>query len=69
MNMNCVVCREPVQMRHGAFREIVGWEEIRKDGGANKIVDRVTTGQVMHHACRLPSRDKNQGVMFDEDFT
>jgi len=53
MNGDCVECGEEVTMRAGAYRQIVGWEELRKDGGANKIVDRVTTGQVMHHACRV----------------
>ena len=67
MKGNCTVCRQPVDVRRDRWlREITGWEELRSGGGANKIVDRVTTGQMMHSACRLPSRDKNQGVMFDE---
>lgn len=49
----CTVCELPVNinLRYGAQRRVTGWEELRKEGGANKIVDRVLTGEWRHTAC------------------
>jgi hypothetical protein len=60
LDQKCVECGDFVKMNSGAYRQITGWEEIRGQGGANKIVGRVTTGQVMHHAC-LTSKRSNPG--------
>jgi len=35
----------------GSFREITGWEEVRKGGGANKITLRKETGRVVCPGC------------------
>jgi hypothetical protein len=48
----CVVCGESVNVRQmGAHRAVTGWEELRGDGGANKIVLRKETGRWAHRGC------------------
>jgi hypothetical protein len=48
----CFQCGDPVEWRRvGAHREVIGWEEIRSDGGANKIVGRKETGRWAHKSC------------------
>ncbi len=49
----CVNCGQGVNVNgSGWLREIMGWEETRRQGGANKIVGRVVTGRVMHKSCQ-----------------
>ena len=52
----CVICDEEIDLsvRSGWARRIDGWEEVRRGGGANKIVRRRTHGQVAHVACLDP---------------
>jgi hypothetical protein len=66
MDGDCVRCGEEVRMNtYGHYRQIIGWEETRNKGGANKITDRVTTGQVMHRACMVKRHQHpGQGNMF-----
>lgn len=47
----CPFCREEVPKGHGALRAVTGWEEVRKGGGANKIVGRRETGEWAHSWC------------------
>lgn len=49
----CVRCGKFVTMETGAYRQVLGWEELRHQGGANKITDREPTGQVMHRGCMV----------------
>lgn len=54
MKIHCWFCDEELALtRHvsGTMREITGWEELRRGGGANKIVRRRTTGKWAHRAC------------------
>lgn len=64
-NQLCVKCGEHVVMQTGAYRQVIGWEEVRKSGGANKVTERVTTGQVMHRSCMVKrNHHPGQGEMF-----
>lgn len=49
----CAVCGDEVKVgkRQGWAREVIGWEEVRSSGGANKIMLRNVTGRVMHMVC------------------
>ncbi len=49
----CIECGLEINIRakSGWMREITGWEEVRKGGGANKIANRETTGRVAHPYC------------------
>ena len=62
-----MACGDPVDQRGtGWYRQVIGWEEKRKGGGANKIAGRVTTGQVLHRACMTKQRQHpGQGTMFE----
>lgn len=53
MRQDCYVCAQPVTLsrRGGWLRQVTGWEEPRRQGGANKIVQRRTTGEVAHVGC------------------
>lgn len=53
----CVVCNETIDIRTaGWLRQVLGWEQVRTAGGANKIIDRQTTGQAMHIGCHQKSK-------------
>lgn len=60
-HVKCVMCGEAldVNSRYGVQRKIEGWEELRRDGGANKIVGRNPTGEWRHTACayHIPGQD------------
>ena len=62
----CVVCGEHVDTRQtGWYRQVIGWEQVRGQGGANKIARRETTGQVMHIGCmKRKSHNPGQETMF-----
>ena len=47
----CPFCDQPVPWDAPYFRGIRGWEEPRKQGGANKITLREETGERAHKAC------------------
>lgn len=49
----CIYCNDYVSTRSGAgnMRQVTGWEELRRGGGANKIVRRTPTGLWAHRAC------------------
>lgn len=47
----CDVCGLPVRSQPGSLREVVGWEELRAAGGANKIMHRLETGRTAHFRC------------------
>ena len=66
MGGKCVACGEVVDTRgYGWYRQVIGWEEKRRDGGANKISGRETTGQLLHHGCMTKQRQHpGQGSMF-----
>ena len=66
MRGNCVACGDPVTTTgYGWYRQVIGWEEVRKGGGANKIGGRETTGQVLHRGCMTKQRQHpGQGSMF-----
>lgn len=50
--MICPWCNETVDTRRsGAMRRIIGWEEIRSGGGANKIAYREEVGVWAHKPC------------------
>ena len=44
----CCYCDDPASPR---YREIRGWEEVRKQGGANKITGREETGRYACDEC------------------
>ena len=46
----CVRCGEFVTTTKGTYQQVTGWEEVGKTG---HVLDRVTTGQVMHRACMV----------------
>lgn len=49
----CLFCGKPIDTRQrtGWMRKIIGWEEVRSRGGANKIVRREPTGGAAHSIC------------------
>jgi hypothetical protein len=48
----CVWCGEAVDTRRaGALRRIIGWQENRVGGGANKIMFRQEVGVWAHKHC------------------
>lgn len=48
----CEYCgREVRNAPGGNCRQVTGWEELRGQGGANKITDRKETGKVAHFVC------------------
>lgn len=48
----CWKCGEPVDpTRTGTYREVTGWEKVRKGGGANAIILREETGKLMCSGC------------------
>ena len=50
--MECPWCGEVVDSRkHGAMRRVIGWEETRGGGGANKIAFRHEVGVWAHKTC------------------
>jgi hypothetical protein len=57
----CDTCGESVDVnaKYGVQRKVEGWEELRKDGGANKIVGRKPMGAWRHSACafNIPGQD------------
>jgi hypothetical protein len=52
---SCDSCGEAVDINatSGIQRKIKGWEELRRGGGANKIVGRKPTGEWRHSACAI----------------
>jgi hypothetical protein len=52
MNHTCTFCGIPVDpSKPGTYREITGWEEVRRQGGANSITLRVETGRYACASC------------------
>ena len=50
--IQCAWCGEEVNTRKsGVLRRIVGWEETRSSGGANKIMFRQELGIWAHKTC------------------
>ncbi len=62
----CAQCDTPVRPNEPyTYREVVGWEKIRKGGGANQIRWRQPTGRVLCPSCRWGDRpDDNQFELF-----
>ena len=51
-SMKCVDCGDFVDpTKTGAYREVKGWEKVRMHGGANAIVLRRETGNLMCSGC------------------
>ena len=67
MTLGCKLCGQPVQMGERLYREVTGWEEIRKQGGTNAVRLRRLTGDVAHWACveRAASGLTGQDSIFD----
>lgn len=65
LGARCWFCQEDVDDR--ACRMVIGWEEPRRAGGANKIMLRQATGDMAHKTCveaaRL-DRNRDQTAMF-----
>lgn len=50
--LECIACGDPVDPSTvGVYREVTGWEKVRVGGGANQIVLRLETGQLMCGGC------------------
>ncbi len=50
--MNCPWCDREVNTRKaGVMRRVIGWEETRGGGGANKIAFRREVGVWAHKSC------------------
>lgn len=47
----CDVCGRTVTPRAPNYRQITGWEQVRKGGGANAITLRKEIGIWAHHGC------------------
>ena len=47
----CDVCGRPVTPRAPNYRQVIGWEQVRKSGGANAIALRKELGIWAHHGC------------------
>ena len=47
----CDICGKPVTPRAPNFRKVEGWEQVRKQGGANAITMRQEVGIWAHHGC------------------
>lgn len=65
--MKCEFCGEDTRGGVGDYFEVVGWEQVRESGGANKITKRKRTGKVAHKHCMdelLAGRSLDQGKMF-----
>jgi len=60
---SCTVCGRDVRLTsRGWCREVSGWEEVRKGGGANKIMRRKTTGKVAHYSCLTDELERQEAL-------
>jgi hypothetical protein len=60
MMQRCCDCGEPVQPGR-FYREIMGWERIRAQGGANMVTMRHETGRVRCIVCADLAKLHGQG--------
>lgn len=51
--MKCCYCGNPPDPQ---YREITGWEQLRAEGGANKIIARRETGRLICRQCMVAIR-------------
>jgi len=58
MTLRCCYCDQPVDTRTGA-REVIGWEQLRVDGGLHALTNRRETGR---WACQWCYRKLRDGV-------
>jgi len=67
MTITCWFCKATVNpAQSGVYRRVVGWEQTRRGGGANKIALRDETGDWAHRDCVDRERHTFQGVgLFD----
>jgi hypothetical protein len=47
----CPFCSKAVSQGERLYREVLGWEEERKQGGTNALRVRLPTGTVAHWHC------------------
>ena len=61
-NLRCILCKRTIP-RIGLY-EVTGYEELRSQGGANKIVGRRRTGKYVcsRTQCLDEARGKNPGT-------
>jgi hypothetical protein len=50
----CSFCRQ--READQRFREVIGWEQLRTAGGANRIIGRKATGRVACTSCMIDVR-------------
>ena len=50
-DIKCSICGRPVVPRAPNYRKVAGWEQVRKQGGANAITFRQEMGIWAHHTC------------------
>ena len=60
----CHFCGDPVPLRGAAYR-VIGWEVLRSQGGANRILGRERIpGMLAHAACaEKDAKRKAQGIV------
>ena len=52
MNLGpCAICTRIVDSTHSYAYRVVGWESVRRGGGANQIIDRQRLGAIAHVQC------------------
>ncbi len=57
---NCEICERPVEASDRVYRQIIGYEVPRTDGGANQIRLKKYTGNHAHVDC---VEDERSGVI------
>jgi hypothetical protein len=50
-DIKCSICDRPVKPKAPNYRKVVGWEQVRKAGGANAITLRSELGVWAHSSC------------------
>jgi len=65
----CVNCGAPTAIdAAGTYREIEGWEQVRRQGGTNAVKHRRLTGRICCPSCmtlRQAKVHRDQATMFD----
>jgi hypothetical protein len=56
----CCYCGQPCDPR---YREVTGWEQVRSQGGANRIIARTETGR---YVCTLHAQQIQRGLSPDQ---
>jgi hypothetical protein len=66
----CTICGDDVDdVLHSVARRIVGWERVRKERGANAIIDRRELGHIAHTECAKRRAKRRRAGIADQQGT